>query len=96
MSDLFEAFRCCVTDQKCDGCPRNGKCPGWSLYRRSVQIPKALALDVIEALKEMEPVEPVWKHGYPYCEKCGKRLVTVGLAIRDNYCRSCGRKVKWS
>ena len=22
--------------------------------------------------------------------------VAVGLAIRDNYCRSCGRKVKWS
>ena len=46
---LYKALRCCVSDRKCKGCPRESTCP----KNDTVAISKALALDVIKELKSL-------------------------------------------
>ena len=51
--DVFEAFRCCITERKCQNkdCPYESRCKiangGSNQY---IQIPKHLALDVLNEL----------------------------------------------
>lgn len=52
--------------------------------------------DVLELLKELEPVEPmatITANGihHDFCGKCG-RLLPIGQA---KYCSYCGQAVKW-
>ena len=58
MADVFDAFRICITEGKCTNtdCPYDGKCEavmhgGCEQY---VQIPKLLALDVLNHFVEQE------------------------------------------
>lgn len=51
MDDLFEAFRFCITDNGCKGCPREETCKIRVDY---VPVSKVLALDVLNRLKEQE------------------------------------------
>jgi len=53
--EIFESFRCCITQQKCKKCPRakNG-CNANSTMGNGIQIPKLLALDVLNKLKELQ------------------------------------------
>lgn len=56
---------------------------------------RKLCDDVLELLKEQEPVKPVDKRdrGFYYaCGSCGKPL---GIVL-PSYCQYCGRKVKRS
>ena len=46
---LFEAFRICITDPKCRGCPISVSCN----KNNVITIPKVLALDIIDLLKEL-------------------------------------------
>ena len=56
---------------------------------------RQIAKDAIELLKEQETVEPVlvgrmWE--------CGRCYAPVGIFMddrRDQFCRTCGTKVKW-
>lgn len=52
-NDVFEAFRCCITDQKCmnQDCPYEEICNILHNGKAYVQIPKVLALNVLEELK---------------------------------------------
>ena len=52
-NDVFDAFRCCVTDQKCMNheCPYEEICSITHNGKAYVQIPKVLALNVLEELK---------------------------------------------
>lgn len=45
---------------------------------------------VLELLAEQEPVEPDKILTNPVCGVCDEPL-----DVTDNYCRHCGRKVKW-
>ena len=57
IDDVFEAFRCCVTERKCQNhdCPYESRCNivngGSNQY---IQIPKHLALDVLNKMKELQ------------------------------------------
>lgn len=48
---IFEALRFCITEPGCGGCPREPECrtTGWD----EVGIPKVLALDVLNAMRDM-------------------------------------------
>ena len=52
-----------------------------------------MSMDVLDLLKEQEPVEPIIEQKvfqYARCGKCGQVLHWQG-----NYCHWCGRAVKW-
>lgn len=54
MDDVFEAFRNCISDGKCTNmdCPYESKCRIANGKDQYLQIPKHLALDVLNELKE--------------------------------------------
>ena len=54
MNDVFEAFRNCISDGKCDNwdCPYENKCRIANGIDQNIHIPKHLALDVLNKLKE--------------------------------------------
>ena len=70
---------------------------GWEavLSRDPLDAPWDLIDDTLTLLKEQEPVAPVlvgrmWE--------CGKCYAPVGIFMddqRDQFCRTCGRRVKW-
>lgn len=85
--ELFDAFRCCITDQKCmsQDCPYVNRCNIASGGKEQyVQIPKHLALDVLNQLKEQLP-ESKYR-----CARCG---VTLGEGWR--HCAFCGKEIDW-
>ena len=49
-----------------------------------------LQMDALALLKEQEPVEPDAILTYPVCGECHEPL-----DVTDEYCRHCGRAVKW-
>lgn len=50
-----------------------------------------LAECVREAIGMLTPVKPVWRRGISSCGHCG-----LPVQYGSNYCRNCGRAVKWS
>ena len=75
---------------ECEACPY-GELSGLECERQ-------LYRDVVELLKEQEPVEPrkillciTRPVGGYVCGHCGIRF----LEKNDYYCSNCGRKVKW-
>ena len=55
MDKVFDAFRICITEGKCTNtdCPYDNQCSEINAFGgRYVQIPKVLALDVLNKLKE--------------------------------------------
>lgn len=98
--NVFDAFRICITEGKCTNtdCPYEYQCElirnGQSKF---IQIPKVLALDVLNRLKEQEAVV----HPEPSCEMtyitdCCCDLCGVQLIREDNFCRCCGKPIDWS
>lgn len=89
---VFDAIRNCITEPKCKDCPWD-ECEKFDC--KKVSIPVSLMLDALKLLKEQEPVAPVlvgrmWE--------CGKCHAPVGIFMddqRDQFCRTCGTKVKW-
>lgn len=51
---------------------------------------------IAKLLKEQEPVEPVPDEDglHDRCGACG-RLLHESILSRDNFCRNCGKRVKW-
>ena len=89
MPDLEKVIRGleCCTDRDhradCYGCYQEG--PGFGFACRESLMRDALAL-----LREQEPV-PFDEIGYqPVCGECHEPL-----DVTDEYCRHCGRKVRW-
>ena len=76
--EVFNALRSCITDQKCNGCPREKKC-GIVDYRKDcVKISKVLALDVLALLSE--PMHsPLYKASEVELNKDGTGSVTYTL-----------------
>jgi hypothetical protein len=102
---VFDAFRNCITEPKCKDCPWE-QCEQFN--QKKVSIPVTLALDVLNLLKEQEPLEPTMvkrEQSGPlyhlcYCQKCGHH---VGNMIKnkvadmhENFCSRCGQAVKWN
>lgn len=101
MATIFEAFRNCITEPKCQDCP-------WvsceNLNNRKIKIPADLCLDVVELMKEgletrknhirllaeLEPVKPIVNKGnnLARCGKCGHWLLNS-----FHHCPECGKKV---
>lgn len=50
--NTLDAFRYCITDQKCKGCPRADTC--FKTPNQMLSIPKLLALDVVNMLVEKD------------------------------------------
>lgn len=91
---VFDAFRNCITEPKCKDCPWE-QCEQFN--QKKVSIPVTLALDVLNLLKEQEPIEPkVIMDGLieRYRCKCGAHLFRCGN-YRWDYCPYCGTKMKW-
>ena len=88
---VFDKFRNCITEPRCLDC--EGIPSVCEEDHQSVTIPKALALDVLNELKEQEAVKPqLSMSGMWYeCPIC-RRHLTKNM---DNYCARCGRPVKW-
>ena len=55
MDKVLEAFRCCITDQKCmnKDCPYESRCNICNNESQYLQIPKHLALDVERMLVDL-------------------------------------------
>jgi len=94
MDDVFEAFRNCISDGKCINkpCVYENKCQITNRKDQFIEIPKHLALDVLNRLKELtkEPAEmegEIGSHTWWYV--CGECRCVVNED--DNYCRNCGR-----
>jgi len=87
---VFNTFRNCITEPKCKNCEGLPECK----YKdQKLEIPKALALDVLNALGErLLPVETVFRGGKFYCGACGKR---IRKKIKARYCPKCGRKIEY-
>ena len=63
----FNAFRICITDRKCENtdCPYEYECE--KVNSGYIQIPKVLALDVMQLLKAQdEIISELLKVGYPH------------------------------
>jgi hypothetical protein len=86
---VLRGLECLITNETpCEGCPYNGS--GYCL--------KNIAKDARELLKEQEPVEAKTmgeskSHGAWWfaCGACGH-----AIDLEDNYCRECGKAVKWN
>ena len=86
MEKVFKGFEHCKEDNTCYGCPYD------------IGSSKCIFLfhdDILEVLKEQEPVEPRIQTGsgvswWYICGKCN-----AALNPKDAYCSRCGRKVKW-
>ena len=51
--------------------------------------------DALDLLENFLAVVPTWNQGKAYCGKCGMRLPRKREDRKINYCRYCGRPVKW-
>ena len=92
---VFDKFRNCITEPRCRDCDG---IPGVCEYdHQSVTIPKVLALDVLNKLKEQEAVKPERQHsggGTTWWNVCGNCRTAINP--NDKYCHECGRPVKWN
>lgn len=89
---IFDALRNCITEPKCRDCPWE-ECERFDCKKANV--PVNLLLDVLELLKEQEPVKPTWSQGKAYCGNCGQKLSRKCDGIERRYCSFCGKEVKW-
>ena len=99
---VLDAFRNCITEPKCKGCPWT-ECK--TLGNATIEIPRDLALAVMRELVAQEPVEPfldydgndVWRCGNCHC-KIFHPSRTDADENEKNYrrfCFHCGMEVKW-
>jgi hypothetical protein len=91
---VIDGLECCAKVGKdlpdCDKCPYTGL-PGTECYSN-------MFFDALELLKEQEPVEAGtdcedagdFSSWWYVCGNCGGTI-----DYHDDYCRHCGRKVKW-
>ena len=86
-TDVFEAFRCCITERKCQNhdCPYESKCNianGGS--NQCVQIPKHLALDVLNELAigvKRDDALPK-EQETDLCDRCGRRRLKSNREVK--------------
>ena len=93
---VLKGLECCQYSSKshCDECPYcyEGLC-------ETNDCTADLASDVLALLKEQEAVKPIKSpdkdDDYTFmCSNCKGELF-CGDVLRDNFCPTCGRKVKW-
>ena len=92
--EVIAAFqRCGLTGACSDRCPYN---------KEGQQCFQNMRHDVLELLKEQEPVKPVVNCDEWMCGCCGARLerqrmIHPGAILHDlcEYCPACGKKVDW-
>ena len=93
--EVIKGLECCMSEKTCHGhCPYNGECEvGGYYYSKAIE-------DAIALLKAQEPIAPKsvvrgaivqWR-----CGACDARLGDCLMGDIDNYCRHCGRAVKWN
>ena len=85
--EIFNAFRCCITQQKCKGCPRDKTCKIVDSQKDYVEISKVLALDLIAFIKDKECLRRITYDGIR-CGQCNRLLRYDSL-----FCDKCGRKI---
>jgi len=84
-------------DGLCDDCPYMGELD--KSYMIPMKCKEIIMRDALELLKEQEAVEPIKPldkdDDYTFmCSNCKGELF-CGDVIRDNFCPTCGRSVKW-
>ena len=85
---IFNDFRICAAEKKCDGCSREKSCAGFR-NESSIEINKELVALILEA---MEPVEPKGNMSVGFwCGACRAGL----LFEKQAFCQRCGKAVKW-
>ena len=95
---VIKGLECCLGTNDCDIDPRED-CP----YKGMCLCAMALHLEVLELLKEQEPVKAVADGEDSYmCNNCG---TVIGWAewepggieeVRYKFCPECGRQVQWA
>lgn len=98
MSEIFNALRCCVSEQKCYGCSRYKDCHSLP-KNQMISVPKVLILDTINELKKrkIDPVKPQMEHsgsGVTWWNVCG--ACKTAINPNDKFCHECGVPVDWS
>lgn len=79
MDDVFEAFQCCITGQRCAECPSEHSCKYLEDYRNeNISIPKDLAEDVLNWMKDHRR-DPVI-----VCPGCGQRVSEIFERMKRN------------
>ena len=93
---VLQGLECCLADN-CDRCPYEE-----TLCDKGVMlmaIPEALARQILELLREQEPVKPRTEDAWPtpihFCGSCGYSLPHMMDDEKPRYCCACGRAVKW-
>ena len=94
----FDKFRNCITEPRCRDCEGiPGVCEE---EHQSVSIPKALALDVLELLKEQKnghwvQLENCANEGV-YCSECHTKIFELHRMKKKSaqYCGHCGAKME--
>ena len=100
--EMIEVLEHCKSDiNACKGCPRayykdwRVACEDY-LHGRANSIPVAVIQDVIDMLKEQEPMMVRLTASTIRCPKCGKQITSRGAIHREiKFCWKCGRAVKW-
>ena len=100
MIELLEIEHECMLRGSHDDCDRN--CADCELVQDDSDLHE-MYTDVISLLKEREAVEPRRDANHVRMFRCGACGEYVGFIDsnpgdpneQDNYCRNCGRKVKW-
>ena len=98
---VFDAFRVCIIENKCFSmdCPYENRCDIANSKDQLIQIPKHLAMDVLNRLKVQEPIEPgregedmseEFSSWWYVCKACGG-----AIDYQDDCCRHCGRPQNW-
>ena len=101
-NDVFDAFRCCITDQKCNDCPHEDICNILHNGKAYVQIPKVLALNVLEELKSLrneldkayDTLNEKTAKWYR-CKECGCGMYSLSGNPVVGECPRCRKEVEW-
>ena len=102
---VIKGLECCLPMTTRNGLADCKQCP----YDRKITLEGGvtecchdLMAEALALLKAQEPVKPVRKQGLYLCGNCHETAVgyvadfTRRLIKLDNYCRKCGRAVKWN
>lgn len=89
LEKILKGLECCAISDEEGVCPDD--CPYYDeCWADKIKIEKQLKKDALALLKAQEPVKYTFDFdGDLICGGCGERIDGT-----DNYCRTCGRKVK--
>lgn len=91
MEKVIKGLQNCFATANCDGCPYEIECRKISFKTSENHCP--ILDDVLDLLKEHEPVKPKYTPKSIYFWECG--VCAEPFDRIANYCPKCGRPVKW-